>query len=285
MRTTIVAMVVVVLGLGALAPGRSEAGADADVTKAFQQFVHGVAAGKAQPPELELFLTPDDDTADPGVLRAMLAAPKVKVRQVMVSAGGRSAWLAAEIPVRRTIGGKKPKADVLRASAFLVFDGAAWTVRATHWSFAVKNAKDPGCGSIDPGWVPEPGVPAALLPTVKRVLAVLDENSPPSFVALMSDDKRSLVFGSAPRETFAGGAKIKGVFKRWSVSLPWFDDEERAALPVMAGVGPDDELSWMALGVAYVPLCVNYRTLFVLAKEPAGWRIVHQHYSEPVDDR
>ncbi len=35
-------------------------------------------------------------------------------------------------------------------------------------------------------------------------------------------------------------------------------------------------------GVAYFKLCATYRTTFVLAREKAAWKIVHQHYSEPI---
>ena len=262
--------------------GSARAGADADVTRAFTAFVDGVAAGKPEPPGLEAFLTPTDDDLVQGgpALRAMLKAPKVKVLQVVVSKGGTSAWLAAEIPAQVPVAGKKPRADTLRATAFLTFDGASWTVRSAHWSLAVKNAVPEMCGAIDE-WRVEPDVPAALLPAVKKVLEVLDEDKPASFVGLLSDDKRALVFGSAPRETFVGGAKIKGVFKKWSVSLPYWDRDD-PALPAAAGVGPDGELAWIDTGVAYFKLCATYRTTFVLAREKAGWKIVHQHYSEPV---
>ena len=282
MRTSlVVVLVMVVVGVGA-AP--AVAGVDADVTKAFTGFVTRVAAGKPLPPGLEVFITPFDDEgvpADLAPLAAMLPAPKVKVLQVMASKSGRSAWIAAEVTAQVTVAGKKPRADAIRSSAFLAFDGAAWTVRAVHWSIAVKNVKPEMCGDLGLGWQ-TPDVSAALAPAVKTVLEVLDQDSPPAFAALLSDDKRSLVFGSAPRETFAGGARIKGVFKKWSVSLPNWDRDD-PALPATAGLGPDGELGWMATRVAYFRLCTSYRTLFVLAKEKGAWKIVHQHYSEPTD--
>ena len=284
MRRTVVAVfVVVAVVLAGAAP--AGAGVDADVTKAFTGFVAGVAAGKPLPAGLELFITPlrDDGAlpADLAPVRALLPAAKVKVLQVVASKSGRSAWLAAEIAAQVPVAGKKPRADVIRASAFLAFDGAAWTVRATHWSIAVKNVKPGICGDMGPEWQVTPDVPAGLVTAVQHVLELLDEDRPASFAALLSDDKRALVFGSAPKETFIGGAKIKGVFKKWSVSLPYWDRDD-AALPAVAGVGPDGELSWMAVAVAYTRLCTTYRALFVMTPDQGAWKIVHQHYSAPI---
>ena len=58
---------------------------------------------------------------------------------------------------------------------------------------------------------------------------------------------------------------------------------EDPALPATAGVGPAGELAWMVVGVAYFKLCMSYRTMFVMAQEKGAWKIVHQHYSEPVE--
>lgn len=282
MRSSIVAaMVVALCGAGAES-ARADAGAD--VTKAFTAFVDGVAAGKPEPAGLEYFLYPSEEegTKDATALKAMLSAPKVKVLQVMVSPGGKSAWVAAEIPAKVALGGGKPKADTLRATAFLVHDGVGWQIRATHWSLPVKNAKPEACGALTREWQAEADVPATLMPAVRKLLETLDENTPASFGALLSDDKRSLVFGSAPKETFVGAAKIKGVFKKWSVGLTYWDKDD-PALPATAGVGPDGELSWVVVGVAYFKLCTSYRTMFVMAQEKGAWKIVHQHYSEPVE--
>ena len=274
-------LVVVVAGLGA---ARVEAGVEGDVGKAFAAFVDGVAAGRPLPASVELFVTPFSDEQVPvdlGPVKAMLTAPRVKVLQVVASRGGRSAWIAAEIAAQVPVAGKKPRADVIRASAFLAFDGAAWTVRAAHWSIAVKNVKPEICGDFGPEWQVTPDVPAGLVTAVKHVLELLDEDRPASFAGLLADDKRALVFGSAPRETFVGGAKIKGVFKKWSVSLPSWDRDD-AVLPAAAGVGPDGELSWMAVAVAYTRLCTTYRALFVMTPDQGAWKIVHQHYSAPI---
>jgi hypothetical protein len=65
------------------------------------------------------------------------------------------------------------------------------------------------------------------------------------------------------------------------VNLPYWDRED-AALPARAGATPDGALMWTAVGVAYFRLCTSYRTLFVMAQEKGKWRIVHQHYSEPI---
>ena len=123
----IAVLVVMCAGLSART---AAAGPDADVTKAFTAFVEGVAAGKADPPSLELFLYPteEDGTKDEALLKAMLSAPKVKVLQVMVSPSGKSAWIAAEIPAKVPVPGKKPRAEVLRATAFFIHDGVGWQI-------------------------------------------------------------------------------------------------------------------------------------------------------------
>jgi hypothetical protein len=116
---------------------------------------------------------------------------------------------------------------------------------------------------------------------VAVVLGALDSQQPATFLALLSDDKRAQVFGSAPKETFVGGKKIKGVFKRWTVELTCWDRDD-PKLPARAGATPDGELMWMAVGVAYYRPCTSYRTMLVMTKEKGAWKIVHQHYSEPV---
>jgi hypothetical protein len=282
------AWVVVVVNVVALAAGASRARADAedDVKDAFVGFVDDVAAGAPLPAGLELFVTPiTDEVPLPGDLtglKALVPASKaIKWVSLVRSPGGRSAWLAAEIgPVGPSARAKKPPA-VIRATAVLALDGATWKLRAAHWSIGVKNVKPGACGALAFEWNLDPAVPPVLAPAVALVLEALDSGKPAAFGRLLSDDKKAEVFGSAPKETFVGGAKIKGVFKKWSVSLPYWDRDD-PALPARAGATADGELMWMAVGVAYFRLCTSYRTMFVMAREKGAWRIVHQHYSEPV---
>lgn len=277
-------VVMVVIGVGA---GAARAGVAEDVTRAFNGFVDGVAAGKPSPAGLELFVTPLSYEAalptDLAPIRAMLPASKVvKVLAVVPSAGGKSAWVAAEISALVKPRGEKARADVLRATAVLALDGGAWTVRAAHWSIAAKNVKPGMCGDLRAQWEIDSAVPPVLTPAVAVVLQALDSGKPAQFVGLMSDDKRAQVFGSAPKESFVGGKKIKGIFKKWSVEiLGWDKDDPR--LPARAGVTPDGELMWMLTPIDYYRLCVSYRGLFVMAKEKGAWKIVHQHYSEPIE--
>jgi hypothetical protein len=279
------AAIVIVVAMVSGAPA-VQAGTEDDVTRAFTGFVDGVAAGKPLPAGLELFITPiADEVPLPGELaavRAMIPASKVvKVLSLVPSKGGRSAWLAAEISALVQPAGEKARADVIRATAVLALEGAGWTVRAAHWSVGVKNVKPAMCGALGFEWLLDPAVPPVLAPAVAVVMDALDSRKPAAFLALLSDDRKAQVFGSAPKESFLGGKKIKGVFKRWSVELTYWDRDD-PTLPARAGATPDGELMWMALGVAYFKLCTSYRTTFVMAKEKGAWRIVQQHYSEPI---
>ena len=56
--------------------------------------------------------------------------------------------------------------------------------------------------------------------------------------------------------------------------------KERFEAGFDVGITPDGNLLWMTAATMVPSMCTSYRTLLVLAKEPAGWRIVHQHYSE-----
>jgi ketosteroid isomerase-like protein len=271
----------------------------ADATKAFTAFVDGVAAGKAQP-GLELFITPfrDDDPVpkDLTAVKKLLDKQKVKVGKVVVSKAGKSAWLIADITARVPRNGKL-KSEALRASALLVLDGTAWRVRATEWSAAVPNHPTNMCGLMDREWHFTPSVPADLVAPVAAVIAALADMPSsadlpvavgPSvrepFLKLLSDDPNAVVIGSAPNEKFTGGAAIKKLFKKWNVT--WGGDGEDVSKdkgPVArAGAGPDGELLWLYTTASSHEQCTDYRALFVLAKEPAGWRIVHQHYSEQI---
>lgn len=285
MSFRLVSLAVLVVVAGGLHAAHAQAAPDAEIKAAFTAFVDGVAAGKPLPATVELFTPPAYDGGEPrpgdlAPIRKLLDKPRVKVLTVVASPGKSSAWVAAEITAKVPRDGK-PKKESLRASAFLVKDGDAWTVRATHWSAGVKNERIEACGALTFEWEVERGVPAKAEAPVKAVLEALESyDEPKPLVGLLSDDARAFVFGSAPRETFKGGAKIKALFRKWNVKL-LFWDKDVAGLPARAGFAPDGELLWMTTATMYTKMCTSYRTFFVLAKEKAGWRIVHQHYSVP----
>jgi ketosteroid isomerase-like protein len=268
------------IGVAVARPARADAGAD--VTAAFGAFVADVAANKPTP-GLELFLVPSlesDALPDRADVRALIPKPKVTPVRVVVAKSGTSAWIAAEIAARVPHDGKV-KDEALRASGFLIKDGSGWHVRATQWSIGVPNRRDPSCGALTYEWDIDPGVPAALTAPVKTVVESLNSGRPQLFVALLSDDKQAFTFGSAPREKLTGGKAIKALFKKWQVHLSYWNEQDQPALPARAGAAPDGELMWTVLSIGSPSeLCTTYGALFVLAKEPAGWRIVHQHYAE-----
>ncbi|MBZ0233212.1 MAG: nuclear transport factor 2 family protein [Deltaproteobacteria bacterium] len=278
--------VVVLVAAAGLRDARAQAAPDAEIKAAFTAFVDGVAAGKPLPASVELFTPPGHDGGEPlpddlAPIRKLLDRPRVKVRALVVSPGKTAAWIAAEITAKVPRDGK-PKKESLRASAFLVKDGGAWAVRATHWSAGVKNVVDDGCGALHFEWEIERGVPARAEAPVKAVLdAFASYEEPKPLVGLLSDERRAFVFGSAPRETFAGGARIKSLFANWDVRLLYWD-QDRPGLPARAGLAPGGDLLWMTAATTVTRMCTSYRSFFVLAKERAGWRIVHHHYSEPI---
>jgi ketosteroid isomerase-like protein len=278
------ASLAVLVIIAAFAPSaRAQTAPDADVKAAFTAFVDGIAAGKALPSTVELLVGPstDDNDAQPedmAPIKKLFDKPKVTFAATVVSPGGASAWVAAEITGKVPRAGKIKK-ESLRASAVLVKDGAAWTVRAAHISVAQKNEVPEGCGALTYEWEFERSVPPKLEAPVKAVLDAIDSSDTKQLLSLLSDDKKALVFGSAPKEKFVGGAKIKGIFKKWNVGLLYWD-HDTPGLPSRAGITPDGNLLWMTAATMVPSMCTSYRTLLVLAKEPAGWRIVHQHYSE-----
>jgi ketosteroid isomerase-like protein len=168
-------------------------------------------------------------------------------------------------------------------SAFLFKDDKGWHVQATHWSTGEPDRKTEMCGDLQE-WRLDPRIGPGAKDAVKAVYDALEGDwmmeggvKTEGFAKLLSADKNAFVIGSAPKETFAGGAKIKGIFKKWMISTTVPENDEYLA---RAAVGPDGEMMWIAMGVTAPPqLCTTYRTLFVLAKESGGWRIVHQHYS------
>lgn len=277
----------------ALFVSTAHADSKADVTQSFASFIDAVATQKPAP--VELFIVPgyddqDDKTpetrlpvpADLADTRAVIASSKLKVARVVVSAGGKSAWIAGEIAGRVD----KKKTAPIRVSAFLAKDDKGWHVVATHWSMGVKDVKTEMCGLRDP-WKLVPSVPKNAAPLVKLVFDALEPSDfqagvgpifdTSKFTKILSDDKNAYAIGSAPKEMFAG-AKIKAVFKKWKLQA---ETGEAGTYPARAGLGPDGELAWIAMGVIGPDeLCVSYRTLMVLAKEPTGWKIVHQHYSQ-----
>jgi len=281
------------------AAGVAHADSNADVTKAFGAFIDGVATGKPALTGVDVFITPEhDETDDNGVavavssdlsgMKAMIASSKLKVTKVSVAKGGKSAWIAGEIGGKLERKGKK-KNEPIRVSAFVINDDKGWHVKATHWSTGEPDEKTDMCGMLEP-WRVSPNIPKDTEATVKAVFASLEGDwaqeggvkmNPAKFAKLLSDDKNALAIGSAPKESFAGGAKIKSVFKKWQISASGPDEGKYNA---RAAIGPDGEMMFIAMSVTAPPqLCTAYRTLFVLAKESGGWRIVHHHYSQPTN--
>ncbi|MBV8758618.1 MAG: hypothetical protein JO257_15130 [Deltaproteobacteria bacterium] len=235
-----------------------------DVTRTFQQFVD--SAGTAEP-SLELFIPPQGDSPDEhyewpvlpkdkGEVRGYLDKPKVVVKKVAVTASGTSAWLAAEIQ-----NASRP----LRASAFLVEDDKGWHVMAAHWSRATTPRKPAQCKSLAFEWRPHAQVPDAAREPVIAVMKTLGRN----FASVMAPG--GVVFGV---DTKAPD------FATWKVTGPWH--EQGKDISARANIAPDGQLAWMALEVGGpTELCTDYRAFYVVAKDKAGWRVVHQHYSLP----
>ncbi len=281
----------------ALLVSTAHADSKADVTQAFASFIDAVATKKPAP--VELFIVPGTDNeddnnpefhlpvpADLADTRAVIASTKLKTAKLVVSPSGKSAWIAGEIAGRIERAGKQ-KNEPIRVSAFLAKDDKGWHVIATHWSTGEPDVKSEYCGMREP-WKPVVNVPKAAAPIVKLVFEALDTvdfkpgegpvYDTSKFGKILSDDKSAYAIGSAPKEVFTG-AKIKAVFKKWEIQA---ESGDPGTYPARAGLGPDGAMAWIAMGVASPDaLCTSYRTFMVLAKEASGWKIVHQHYSQP----
>lgn len=272
----------------------AHAGPAGDASKAFTAFVDATAAGTATP-GVALFVTPfpgdQPVPADLGPVKLLLAKPKVKVTHVAVSKGGTSAWLVGEITAKVPRDGKR-KAEVLRASALLGLEGGAWHVQATQWSATTPNEPTDRCGMMATEWELPGDVPKPLVAPVTDVLEAFHampavEGSPfgggdrAPLTKLISDDPGGVVLGSAPGERFVGGKAIKALLRKWYIAGGGAAEGGKG-LPARAGAGPDGELMWMYFATSMHAQCTEYRTFAVLAKEAAGWRIVHQHYARHI---
>jgi ketosteroid isomerase-like protein len=283
-----------VLALLFVAVSTAQADPAADVTKAFTSFVEGVAATGKPSAGIDLLITPFSDSApvatDLSTLKGVLEKPKVKIAKLVVSKSGKSAWLLGDVTARLSRNGKV-KSDALRASAVLELDGGAWRVRATEWSATMPNRRLEGCGMIDFEMNVASDVPKDLVAPVKAVADAYRampsvEGGPVGggdrapLLKLLSDDPNAVTLGSAAGERFTGGAAIKALFKNWNITLVSGDGGDKS-IPARARATGDGELLWIYLGTMSHAQCTHYRTVIVLAKEAAGWRIVHQHFSVP----
>jgi hypothetical protein len=245
----------------------AHADATADVTAAFTAFVDGIAKDKLAK-GVELFIGPAPQfeplPKQLAPIKAMVLGAGFKNVKVSISKGGTSAWVYADI-------------DKLRTSSFLTFDGTAWTVAASHWSSAVPIYKGDGCGDLGDDWQLPANVPAAATEAVAAVTGAGEE----TYWKLTSTDKAAMWVGGAAKDKTVGGKSIQKKLKKLALSPNKSDDD---VVPARAGVGADGEMAWVSLTVGTMARCTNYRALLVLAKEKAGWRIVHQHYSVPVGD-
>ena len=245
-----------------------------DATAAFSAFVGSLATAKPALDDLDAFLppamaeTPLPQASD--VAHLFRTAPKIKVLQLVISPSGGSAWLAA------TLGGREH-----RASAVLAHDAHGWHVLAADISAPVRDrVADPDCGEASHDWESPHDVPAELAAPVRALLDAI--SSPKTLVAMISDDRRALVFGSAPGETFHGGAAIKKVFAHWEITGSYAPGDKDAELPASAGATPDGELIWVITPIiGPAKFCTMYRGFYVLAKQHGAWKLVHQHYSSP----
>jgi hypothetical protein len=156
---------------------------------------------------------------------------------------------------------------------FLTLDKGAWHVRAAALSAGVANRHPGMCGSIEPWWSPPTNVIEEVVAVSKKLDAATAGGSVKGLVPWLSADRGAQMFGSAPDEQWTGGAAIKKVFESWQLDID-VDKGRRS------GIGPGGDLMWLALSVSSMHQCTNYRVLVVLAKEKAGWKIVHQQYSE-----
>jgi len=283
----------VLLVAGSVAGSVAHADPAADASKAFTAFVTSVASG-APTPGLALFITPFSDDApvpaDLGAVKQLLDKPKVKIAHAAVSRGGKSAWLVGEVTAKLPNGARR-KAGSLRVSALLGLGADGWRVQATQWSAGVPNHATDRCGNIEPEWRFTSDVAKDLAAPVQAVLDAFAAmpviaDSPfggdrSKLLALISDDRGTVVLGSAAGERFVGGKAIKALFKKWHVTHTGAPDDFKG-IPARAAAGPDGELMWMYTATRFHEQCTDYRSFFVLAKEPAGWRLVHQHYSEHI---
>jgi len=275
---------VVVLALGSLA----HADPAADANKAFKGFVDDVAAKKL-PAQLDAFIGPGHDAetavADVADVVAFVPAAKLKIVATHVAKSGTAAWIVAELAgARYRATYDKVATTPLRASAFLTLDAGTWHVRAAHWSGGAPNQpRAGGCGNMDMAYEPPPAIGKGAEAAAKVITDALagaeyrtGRIQSEKIVAVLSDDKDALMFGSAPEERFTGGAAIKKIFKQWKVDLYAPKDHLRA------GIAPGGDLAWVAGEITSDLQCTPYRALFVLQREKDAWKIVHQHFSESV---
>jgi hypothetical protein len=274
-------MRLVAIAVVAATTSLAHADPNAEITKAFGGFVDSFATAKPALDGVQALLLPAMmDVPVPVAADAAntFQAPKTKVLRIVPTKSGKAAWVAAEIATK-VEHDKKWVAQSVRASAVLVLDGATWRVRAADFSVAVpERAAPPGCGNASDQWESPSKVAKAAVPAVDALIHAISD--PATFVPMISDDKNALVFGSAPKETYSGGAAIKAIFKKWRIGgdMPGGD----GALSAIADVGPDGELVWAITPImAPIQMCAMYRGFFVLVKDGTAWKVIHQHYSSP----
>lgn len=272
MRNVLIALV--------LLASTADADVATDVTKDYAAWISDLAAGK-KGTAIPVFIRPQGDSMHLDTYDAidkLLATHDLSAVTVVPAKSGASAWLVADLAAQSPTT-KKPV--TLRTSAFLNHDDKGWHVRAAHWSVARKDETVPaemGCGMLGFEW-PLEGTPTKeAKPIVDTAIDALNGHK---LVGLISDDKRGIVIGSAPKEKFVGGAAVKKVFAKWELSSIYTPVER----PVYADVGPGGDLAWIALAVTGpAKVCTQYRALWVLQKEGSAWKLVHQHYSLPARD-
>lgn len=271
--------VVTICALGA--PARAD-----DATQALKQELGnladtglGVAPEGRAPPQVvihdRVILAPPsyDGILGPWAHHGVVAAPVIGT-----TADGKVAWIATDLGFFELCGmaGCQRDPPIAETHATALFERGPHGWQPIAWDFArVLPGKEEALAKQHPPAAIPRAIAAGADDVVRQVTAAL--GSPAALAKLVSDRKDAVLYGSARKERFVGGAAARAKLLAWKLPLVLRDG-------VAAGLTSDKAAAWLVANVdATAPGArpTAYRLFAICERTPAGWRIVALNFSIP----
>jgi hypothetical protein len=198
---------------------------------------------------------------------------------VGMTADGKVGWIAMELSFSSLCGMATCMHDppVAEAHGTALFERGPQGWQPIAWDFArVLPGKEEAIAKQHPPAAIARSIAAGADDVVREVSAALA--TPAALAKLVSDRPDVVLYGSARKERFVGGAAARAKLLAWKLQLELRDG-------VLAGLTTDKAAAWLVANVdATGPgdkRATAYRLFAICEKTPAGWRVVQLSFSIP----
>lgn len=198
------------------------------------------------------------------------------------AADKKALWLAADVGENEIGCGaapcppEPPPETLYHATVLVEHDGKGLEYVAWHLAYPVSGKMH--AKAMQQGKTPPP-ITRGIGPGADEVVKLFESSiaDPKALAASVSPRKDVVLYGSAPKERFVGGAKVKAKLAAWKLAFKVRDG-------IQAGVTTSKTVAWVAANVDATSLkkkgkSTPYRVLFVYEKTGPTWKLVQAHFS------